>query len=67
MRLSVKNSKDEELTEENGIEVRWREYFVQLLNGEEISEEGVRRARIGGNERMLRMVMREEIMVRQRR
>ena len=37
----------------NNIEVRWKEYFVQLLNGDEISKvgENSRRGRIGGNER----------------
>ena len=49
MRLaSVRNSMDEELSWENDIEVRWIKYFVQLLNGDEISEVGVRRVRIGG-------------------
>ena len=48
MRLaSVRNSMDEELSWENDIEVRWIKYFVQLLNGDEISEVGVRRVRIG--------------------
>ena len=28
----------EELTREGNVEVRWREYFVQLLNGGVISE-----------------------------
>ena len=28
----------EELTWENDIEGRWKEYFVQLLNGDEIKE-----------------------------
>ena len=39
----------EKLTVENDIEGRWREYFVQLLNGDEISEVGkdVRKGRIG--------------------
>ena len=30
------NSMGEGLTRENDIEVRWREYFVQLLNGNKI-------------------------------
>ena len=33
---SVGNSMGEGLTRENGLEVRWREYFVQLLNGNKI-------------------------------
>ena len=38
----------EDLTREKNTEGRWREYFVNLLNGDEISEVGgnVRRARI---------------------
>ena len=41
-----------------------REYFIQLLNGSEISEVGgnVSRGRIGGNERVVREVLREEIL-----
>ena len=41
---------EEELSLENDVEVRWREYFVQLLNDFEIIEvgENVRRGRIGG-------------------
>ena len=38
------------------------EYFVQLLNGDEMNEAGVRRATIRGNERVVRNVVREEIM-----
>ena len=49
----MRNSIGEEVTRENDIEVRWREYFVQLLNGDEISEVGVRK-RIGGNEKVVR-------------
>ena len=30
----------EELTRENDTEGRWKEYFVQLLNSDEIREEG---------------------------
>ena len=56
---SVRNSMDEELTQENDIEVGWREYFVQLLNGDEMNEAGVRRATIRGNERVVRNVVRE--------
>ena len=33
----------EELTIEEDTEIRWREYFFQLLDGDEISEAGVRR------------------------
>ena len=53
-----------ELIRENDIEVRWREYFVQLLNGDEVSEVGVDvlRARIRGDERVVRKVGREETM-----
>ena len=47
---SVRNSMEEELSLENDVEVRWREYFVQLLNDFEIIEvgENVKRGRIGG-------------------
>ena len=40
----------EDLTRENDNNVRWREYFVQLMNGDEIREKGedIRRVRIGG-------------------
>ena len=31
----------DELTRENDIEGRWKEYFVQLLNGDKIREVGV--------------------------
>ena len=34
----MRNSMVEELTWEGDVEVRWREYFVQLLNGGVISE-----------------------------
>ena len=30
----------EKLTQENDIEGRWKEYFVQLLNGDKIKEVG---------------------------
>ena len=52
------------LTWENGTEGRWKKYFVQLLNGDEIREVGgdVRRERVGENERVVRELMREEIM-----
>ena len=36
----MRNSMGEELTQENNIEGRWKEYFVQLLNGDEIREVG---------------------------
>ena len=54
----------EVLTRENDNEVRRGVYFVQLLNGSEIDEiEGnVRRRRIGRNKRLIRKVVREEIM-----
>ena len=53
-----------ELIRENDTEVRWREYFVHWLNDKEINEVGgnTRRARIGGNERVVRKVVRKEIM-----
>ena len=38
--LSVRNSMGEELTRENDIERIWKEYFVRLLNGDEIGEVG---------------------------
>ena len=56
---SVRNPMDEELPKENDIEVRWKEYFVQLLNGDEISEVRVRRKRIGGNDSIVRKVVRQ--------
>ena len=43
----------EKLIRENDSEVRWRDYFVRLLNGIEINEVGVRRARSGENERIV--------------
>ena len=39
----VRNSIGEELSSENNIESRWKEYFVQLLNGDELSEVGFER------------------------
>ena len=36
----VSDSIGKKLTREDDVEVRWREYFVQLLNGYEISEVG---------------------------
>ena len=44
----MRNSMSEKLTRENDIEVRVREYFVQLLNEDKISEVGVIRTRIRG-------------------
>ena len=43
-------------TWENDVEVRWREYFVQLLNVDAISEIGgnVRRIKIRGNGRIVK-------------
>ena len=38
--LSMRSSTGEELTQENDIEARWKEYFVQLLNSDEIREVG---------------------------
>ena len=58
--LYMRNSMGEELTQENGIEGRWKEYFVQLLNHNEIKD--LMRARIGENEKVVRKVVREEIM-----
>ena len=51
-----------ELIRENDTEVRWREYFVHWLNDKEINEVGgnTRRARIGGNERVVRKVVRKK-------
>ena len=53
----------EELTRENEIEGRCKEYFVHLLNGDEIREVGGdrRKERIRENEREVREVVREEI------
>ena len=61
----MRNSMGEELTRENDIEGRWKEYFVQLQNGDEIREVGgdIRKDRIGENERVVREMVREEIMV----
>ena len=36
----MRNLMGEELTQENDIKDRWKEYFVQLLNGDEIREVG---------------------------
>ena len=38
--LFMRNSMGEELTWKNGIEDRWKEYFVQLLNGNKIRKVG---------------------------
>ena len=53
--LSIRNSMREELTQ-NDIKGRWKEYFVQLMNGDEIREVGgdIRSERIGENERVVR-------------
>ena len=55
---------NEELTRADDTELKWREFFVQVLNGDEISEIGgdVRKARIGENERVARKGVREKIM-----
>ena len=49
----MRNSMGNERTQENYIEGTWKEYFVQLLNGDEIREEGgdIRRGRVGEYER----------------
>ena len=51
----------EELTQEDDTEGRWKEYFVQLLNGDEIREVGgdIRREKIGENERVVRELVRD--------
>ena len=59
---SVRNSMVKELTRENDSSDRRKEYFIQLLNGDEISEVDVSRARIGENEIVITEVVREEIM-----
>ena len=41
---------DEELIRENDIEIRLKEYIVQLLNGDEVSDRGGG-AKIGGKKR----------------
>ena len=47
----MRNSLGGELTQVNDIKGRWKEYFVYLLNGDEIREvEDIRRERIGENE-----------------
>ena len=38
--LSIKNSMGEELAQDNDIKGRWQEYFVQILNSDEIREVG---------------------------
>ena len=62
--LPMRNSIGEELTQENEIEGRWKDYFVQLLNGDEIRQVGgdVRRERTGENEIVVRQIVGEEIM-----
>ena len=54
----------EELIRENGIEGRWKEYLVQLWNGDQIREVGgdIIMERIGENERIVREMVREELM-----
>ena len=47
----MRNLMGEDLTQENDTEGRWKRYFVQLLNGDEIREVG-RHLRRGGLERM---------------
>ena len=61
---SVRTSISEELTRDHDIEVIWREYFVDMLNCDEVNEVGgdARRARIGEKERIIRKVVLEEIM-----
>ena len=53
--LSIRNSMGEELTQETHIEGIWKEYFVQLLNSDEIREVGgdIKRERIRENERVV--------------
>ena len=59
----MRHSMGEQLTRENDTEDRWIEHFVQLLNGDEISEvRDVRSVRIGEKGREVRKVSREEIM-----
>ena len=55
----MRNLIGEDLTQDNDIESRWKEYFAQLLNGDEINEVGedVRRARIGENERVYMLIV----------
>ena len=52
----------EELIRENDTEIRWKEHYVLLLNDDKISEVGFGRERIGGNEIIVRKVVKEEIM-----
>ena len=56
----------EGLTRENDVKIRWREYFGQLLNGDPISEGGgndnVGEESVGGNERVIIRVLKEEII-----
>ena len=52
----MRNSMGEELTRENDNGGRWKEYFVQLLNGDEIREMvggDIRGERIGESERVV--------------
>ena len=55
----VRNSMGEELTRENDVEVRWKKYFVWVLNGDKINEVG---GDDRGTERVVRKVVREEII-----
>ena len=53
----MRNLMGKELTRENDTEDdRWKEYFIQLLNGDEIREVGgdIKRERIEGNERVIK-------------
>ena len=52
----MRNSMGKELTRENDTDGRWKEYFVKLLNGDEVRDvEGdIRRESFGENERVVR-------------
>ena len=49
----MKNLVAEELARKSNNGIKWMEYFVQLLNGDEIIEVGIRKVMIGGNERVV--------------
>ena len=64
MIVSVKSSREEESIRENEIEVRWREYFGQLLNGNVVREvrDNDKSVSDTGNEMVGRKMMREEMI-----
>ena len=57
----MRDSVDEELAQEDGGQVKWKEYFVQLLNGDVINEVGggIRKRRIIENEGVVSKVVKK--------